>query len=54
MSSVTRGKYFRVVADVKYGGKDLKRELFKHNYGVPYEGKKKMNVDWCLFLKGHR
>ena len=54
LHNVTRGKYFRLVADVKYKDKDLKRELFKHHYGVPYEGKKKMSVDWCLFLKEHR
>lgn len=51
LKNVKRGKYFRVVADVKYRGKDLKRELFKRNYGVPYEGKKKMSVDWCLLLR---
>ena len=52
LGDVARGKYFRLVADVKYKSKDLKTELFKRDYGVPYEGKKKMSVDWCLFLKG--
>lgn len=51
LGDVARGKYFRLVADVKYRGKDLKRELLKRDYGVPYDGKKKMSVDWCLFLK---
>jgi micrococcal nuclease len=42
-----RGKYFRIVADIHYDGKDLKTELLKRSLGYPYDGGTKMKVNWC-------
>lgn len=51
LKNIKRGKYFRIVADVLYDGKDLKKELFKKGYAVYYDGGTKENVDWCAKLK---
>ena len=46
---VGRGKYFRIIADVKYDGKDLGQVLIKNKLAVPYNGGKKKQ-DWCREL----
>lgn len=47
LKNVSRGKYFRIVADVVIDGKSLSYYLLKNGLGVSYSGKKKRNVDWC-------
>lgn len=42
----TRGKYFRIVADVQADGKSISEELIEKGLAVPYYGKKKTK-DWC-------
>lgn len=40
-------KYGRILAEVEYDGKNLGQVLMKNHLAVPYQGKKKMNVNWC-------
>jgi len=41
-----RGKYFRIVADVRFDGVDLRDSLLHMGYAVNYNGGTKINV-WC-------
>jgi micrococcal nuclease len=41
-----RGKYFRIVADVRFDGADLKDSLLQMGYAVRYDGGRKSNP-WC-------
>lgn len=41
-----RGKYFRIVGDVWYDGKNLSDELLDRGLAVPYDGGTKTNP-WC-------
>ena len=43
LKNVDRGKYFRILADVKYDGKDLSSFLINNNFAVPYSGGTKSN-----------
>ncbi len=44
LSDCSRDKYFRLLCNVKNGqGKDLARELIKHNLGYSYDGGTKSN-----------
>ena len=45
LKNVDRGKYFRILADVEYDGKDLSSFLINNNFAVPYSGGIKSN--WC-------
>lgn len=45
LHNLKRGKYFRVLADVKLNGYDLAQALIERGLAVPYQGGKK--VDWC-------
>ena len=47
LKNVSRGKYFRVVAAIEYDGKDLATALFEKQFGYPYLGDTKPEVDWC-------
>ncbi len=47
LSKIGRDKYFRVLADVIYDGKNLGEIILKNNLAYPYEGKKKLKMDWC-------
>lgn len=47
LNNVGRDKYFRVLANITYDGKDLSHELFKYHLAVPYDGGTKATVDWC-------
>lgn len=40
-----RGKYFRLIADVYYDGKNLSDALIQNGYGRPYEGGSRDG--WC-------
>jgi len=46
LKNVTRGKYFRLVADVYVDGKNLGDELIKVGYARFYDGKSK-RAGWC-------
>lgn len=43
---IERGKYFRMLADVEFDGKDLAAILIERNLAVRYSGGKKTH-DWC-------
>jgi len=45
LKNIQRGKYFRIVADVYYDGKNLADILMKNNLAVPYGGGTKTK-DW--------
>jgi endonuclease YncB( thermonuclease family) len=47
LRNVTRGKYFRIVADVYADGQNLTKILINSGYAVPYDGGKK-SKDWCI------
>jgi len=47
LRNVSRGKYFRIVADVIADGVDIKKALIDARLAVPYDGGKKTVVDWC-------
>lgn len=47
LENVKRGKYFRVVADVKIDGQSLSYYLLKNGLAYAYDGGTKKKVDWC-------
>ena len=49
LRNVSRGKWFRIVADIFYDGKDLAPELLEAQYGRPYRANYdyEANWDWC-------
>lgn len=47
LTNISRGKYFRVVADVIIDGKSLSHYLLKNGLATNYDGGKKKKVDWC-------
>lgn len=47
LKNVTRGKYFRVVADVYVDGRSLNDALLEKKLAVKYDGGKK-NKNWCI------
>ena len=49
--NISRGKYFRIVADVEYDGKSLTKKLIDMNFGYAYHGATKRKIDWCEFDK---
>lgn len=49
LNNIDRGKYFRILADVQYDGKDLATILLDNGYALPYDGGTKTN--WCEYLK---
>ena len=50
LDNIQRGKYFRIVADVKLDGESLSKSLIKYNLATPYDGGTKDKVDWCQKL----
>ncbi len=50
--NVARDKYFRILADVQYDGKDLKEVLLKNKLAYNYEGKTKEKINWCTRTAG--
>jgi len=48
---VGRDKYFRVLARVRFDGKDLSETLLKNGLAYPYFGKTKEKRDWCKVAK---
>ncbi|MCY4523412.1 MAG: thermonuclease family protein [Halobacteriovoraceae bacterium] len=47
LENIERGKYFRIVADVKFDGKSLSKYLLDQGLGYPYNGGRKTKVNWC-------
>ena len=47
LKNISRGKYFRIVADVIADGVNVKQALIDKKLGVPYDGGKKKNINWC-------
>lgn len=45
--NVQRDKYFRILADVRVDGLDLKDTLLKNKLAYAYEGGTKQKTDWC-------
>lgn len=56
LKHITRGKYFRLVADVYVDGKNLNRQLLNNKLAVPYFGDtKSKDCRMLMFEKGeHR
>ena len=52
LERVHRGKYFRLVADVKVDGYLLNDLLLKLRFAVPYTGGRKQSIDWCVYPTG--
>lgn len=46
--NIDRGKYFRIVADVRFDGQDLSKILIKKKLAYLYDGKKKPVINWCI------
>lgn len=47
LENISRGKYFRIVADVKFDGKSLSKYLADLGLAYQYNGGKKTKIDWC-------
>lgn len=50
LENVDRDKYFRILADVKIDGKDLRELLLKNQLAYEYNGGTKIQRDWCKRL----
>lgn len=51
LENVKRDKYFRILADVFFDGKNIRDLLFKNNLAYAYEGGTKQKIDWCKRLQ---
>jgi len=49
LENISRGKYFRIVADVIVDGRNLTEILLSQRLGYAYFGGKKTKTDWCRF-----
>ena len=49
--NISRGKYFRVVADVILDGQSLSETLMLKGYAIKYDGKSKNDQNWCELLE---
>lgn len=47
LKSIGKDKYFRVLAEVRFDGKDLSEQLLKSRLAVPYDGGHKPETNWC-------
>jgi micrococcal nuclease len=52
LENVDRDKYFRILADVKADGEDMKSVLMRNGLAYAYDGGKKKKVDWCAVARG--
>jgi endonuclease YncB( thermonuclease family) len=52
--NISRGKYFRIVADVIIDDKSLSKVLLDKFLAYPYDGGTKIKQDWCSILKNNR
>ena len=51
LTNVSRGKYFRIVADVIVDGTSLRKLLLRSGYAYAYKGGTKKRIDWCKPLR---
>ena len=54
LKNISRGKYFRIVADVFIDGENLRTKLIGHHFAVGYDGGTKRSVDWCKKLSKYK
>ena len=47
--NISRGKYFRIIADVLIDNLNLSSYLLAHKLVVPYGGDKKERTNWCKY-----
>ena len=47
LENIQRGKYFRIVSDIKIDGKSLSHYLIKNGLAYSYDGGTKRKIDWC-------
>ncbi len=47
LENIHRGKYFRIVADIKIDGKSLTYYSIKNGLAYSYDGGTKKKMDWC-------
>lgn len=47
LKSIERDKYFRILAEIEFDGRNLSETLIKNNLAYPYNGGTKEKVDWC-------
>ncbi len=47
LKNVEKDKYFRILANVYFDGKNLKEILIKNNLAYEYDGGTKKDVNWC-------
>ncbi|MCB0392047.1 MAG: thermonuclease family protein [Bdellovibrionales bacterium] len=47
LKNIGRDKYFRILADIEFDGKDLKSILIKNQIAYLYNGDTKKKVNWC-------
>ncbi len=45
-----KDKYFRLLCDVQFDGKNLSEILIKNQLAYSYEGETKQKIDWCKRL----
>ena len=51
LENVSRGKYFRIIADVIIDGKSLSSYLLKNGLAYSYNGGTKKKVNWCKSIR---
>lgn len=51
LENVSRDKYFRILADVRFDGKLLSEVMLKNKLAYKYEGGTKEKLDWCWVEK---
>jgi len=49
LNNVSRGKYFRIVAEIVADGKSIGELLIQKKYAYRYDGGTKKKIDWCRF-----
>ena len=47
LENISRGKYFRIVSDIRVNGVLLKDRLIEDKLAYPYYGGRKKIYDWC-------
>ena len=47
LENITRGKYFRILANVKFDDTSLSQYLLQKKLAHPYDGKTKRTINWC-------
>ena len=54
LKNISKGKYFRLVADVMVDGRSLTENLLNEGFGYEYFGKTKEKPDWCKALDKYK